>query len=86
MGMTFAGPGMAAINAEVDSAQVRLTEDARKLAEQAATRLGLSPRGFTRVVRVSRTIADLAAAPEVRRQDVAEALAFRHRIPGRQFA
>ena len=81
-----AGPDMAATNAEVDSAHVTLTEDGRKLAEQAATRLGLSPRGFTRVVRVARTIADLAGAPTVRRQDVAEALAFRHRIPGRQFA
>jgi magnesium chelatase family protein len=47
------------------------------------TRLGLSPRGFTRVLRVARSIADLAGAPVVRKQDVAEALAFRHRIPGR---
>jgi magnesium chelatase family protein len=49
-------------------------------------RLKLSPRGFTRVLRVGRTIADLAGAPQVRRQDIAEALAFRHRLPGRQLA
>jgi magnesium chelatase family protein len=70
-------------NAEVDAARVVLTEDARKLAAEAASRLNLSPRGFTRVVRVARSIADLAGTAAVRRQDVAEALAFRHRIPGR---
>jgi magnesium chelatase family protein len=32
---------------------------------------------------VARSIADLARVAVVRRQDVAEALAFRHRIPGR---
>ncbi len=81
-----AGPGMPATNAELDGARVNIAEDARKLAEHAAERLALSARGFTRVLRVSRTIADLAAAPIVRRVDVAEALAFRHRIPGRKAA
>jgi magnesium chelatase family protein len=81
-----AGPGMPATNAELDGARIALVEDARKLAEHAAERLGLSARGFTRVLRVARTIADLAGAPTVRRQDVAEALAFRHRIPGRKAA
>jgi len=70
-------------NAEVDAARVTMTEDARKLTEQAAARLNLSPRGYTRVVRVARSIADLGGAAAVRRQDVAEALAFRSRVPGR---
>ncbi len=70
-------------NAEADGSGIALADDARTLAEQAMARLHLSPRGFTRVLRVARTIADLARAPLVRRQDVAEALAFRHRIPGR---
>jgi magnesium chelatase family protein len=73
-------------NAEADGTRVVLSDEARKLAELAMTRLNLSPRGFTRVVRVARTIADLAGAPAVRRQDVAEALAFRQRIQGRQLA
>jgi len=81
-----AAAGAGATNAELDGSRVAMTEDARKLVEQAAARLGLSPRGFTRVVRVARTIADLDGAPIVRRQDIAEALAFRHRIPGRQMA
>ncbi|HTZ70015.1 MAG TPA: ATP-binding protein, partial [Acetobacteraceae bacterium] len=78
-----AGPGMQATNAELDGGRVLMAPDARKLAEYASERLGLSARGFTRVLRVSRTIADLAGASTVRRQDVAEALAFRQRIPGR---
>ena len=58
--------------------------EAQALAEQAMDRLRLSPRGYTRILRVARTIADLARSERVRRVDVAEALAFRHRPPGRQ--
>jgi magnesium chelatase family protein len=74
------------INAEADGTKIALSEDARALAEQAMARLHLSPRGFTRVVRVARTVADLGRSAPVRRQDIAEALAFRQRIPGRQLA
>ncbi|MBV8092011.1 MAG: YifB family Mg chelatase-like AAA ATPase [Acetobacteraceae bacterium] len=73
-----------ASNAEADSRDVALDPEAHRLAEQAMDRLRLSPRGYTRLVRVSRTIADLAGVAAVRRQDVAEALAFRHRMPGRK--
>ena len=72
-----------AINAEVDVGGMAVQPDARALAEQAAEKLRLSARGFTRVLRVARTIADLGGAEVVRRMDVAEALAFRHRVPGR---
>ena len=72
-----------AINAEADVGAMELQPDARALAEQAAEKLRLSARGFTRVLRVARTIADLGRSPVVRRMDVAEALAFRHRVPGR---
>jgi magnesium chelatase family protein len=76
-----AGP---ASNAEADSGTVELAADAHALAEQAMDRLRLSPRGYTRILRVGRTIADLAGAGAVQRVHVAEALAFRHRVPGRR--
>ena len=71
------------VNAEADAGTINLLPDARVLAEQAAGKLRLSPRGYTRTLRVARSIADLAGVPAVRRQDVAEALAYRHRSPGR---
>ncbi len=72
-----------ATNAEADGLSLALSEGARELAEQAAERLGLSPRGQSRTRRVARTIADLAGKEIVERVHVAEALAFRHRMAGR---
>ena len=70
--------------AEADATKFDMQAEARALAEQAADRLRLSARGYTRTLRVARSIADLAGAEVIRRQDVAEALAFRHRMPGRK--
>ncbi len=78
------GADGAATNAEADATAFMLAPEARALAEQAADRLRLSARGYTRTLRVARSIADLAGAAAIRRQDVAEALAFRHRMPGRR--
>ncbi len=71
------------INAEADVGTFVLVPDARDLAEKASDKLRLSPRGFTRTLLVARSIADLAGADKIRRADVAEALAYRHRAPGR---
>ena len=43
-------------------------------------KLRLSPRGYTRTLRVARSIADLEGSSTVARPHIAEALAFRHRI------
>jgi len=50
---------------------------ARSLLRDALSRLSLSARSFHRVLKVARTIADLAGRPGVGAGDVAEALAYR---------
>ena len=51
--------------------------DALDLLGRAMRQLGLSARGYHRVLRVARTIADLAASPAVARSHVAEAITLR---------
>ncbi|UWR63712.1 YifB family Mg chelatase-like AAA ATPase [Phaeobacter inhibens] len=51
--------------------------ESRALLLQAADRFGLTARGYHRVLRVARTIADLDGAPDVRRPHIAEAISFR---------
>ena len=71
------------LNASADPDKLAISPEARRFVEEAAERLGFSARGYTRVIRVARTIADLAQSETVERLHVAEALRFRHRIPGR---
>ncbi len=56
---------------------VKLENDARQLLADAAEKMRLSARGYTRALRVARTIADLAGSAATARAHVAEALSYR---------
>jgi magnesium chelatase family protein len=56
----------------------------KKLLEQATESLRLSMRGYTRVLRVARTIADLEQSETVTHAHVGEALSYRQMQLGRQ--
>ena len=64
-------------DAQALQAVVAMTPGARALLERAAERLALSARAVHRVLRVARTIADLAGLREVDAPQVAEAVGFR---------
>jgi magnesium chelatase family protein len=51
--------------------------DGRDLLDKAAVRFGLTARGYHRVLKVARTIADLDGSEAVRRPHLAEALSYR---------
>jgi magnesium chelatase family protein len=69
------------VNADVEGALLEqvATPDAegRDLLSRVADRFGLTARGYHRVMRVARTIADLDGSDEVRKPHVAEAVAYR---------
>ena len=54
-----------------------LTSDARQLLELSVKRMQLSARSYHRVLKLSRTIADLAGSDRIEVNHVAEAIQYR---------
>jgi magnesium chelatase family protein len=59
----------------------RLDDAAARLLQGAAARLGWSARGFHRVLRIARTIADLAGSEAIAVANLAEAIQYRRVLP-----
>ena len=68
-------------NAQMTSKLTRehcqLTDECRTIMEMAMNRLGLSARAYDRILRVSRTIADLEASPDIKPDHLREAITYR---------
>jgi magnesium chelatase family protein len=77
----YAQSGEIAVNAHVSARALQvlgeLGAEARVLLTSASERLGLTARGYHRVLRVARTIADLDESRSVEAPHVAEALRYR---------
>ena len=68
-------------NAQMSSKQLRtickISEEGQQLLKVAMDRLGLSARAFDRILKVSRTIADLAGSDDIMTEHLAEAIQYR---------
>ena len=76
----YAGKGIYC-NAQLAPSMMReccpMTEDAQELMAGAFNALGLSARAHDRILKVARTIADLAGADEISAMHIAEAIQYR---------
>lgn len=57
-----------------------LSDECRNLISQAVTKLNLSGRSYHRIIKLSRTIADLEGNNEIKINHIAEALQYRPRM------
>ena len=55
----------------------QITDDAAELLKLAITKLGISARAYDRILKVSRTIADLAGVSAIEAEHISEAIQYR---------
>jgi magnesium chelatase family protein len=68
-------------NAQMSSKMLRqicqITEEGHNLLKTAMEKLSLSARAYDRILKVSRTIADLDNSPDIKTEHLAEAIHYR---------
>ncbi len=81
MAKRYEGTGITA-NGELTPAMIRkycvLDDDAQLVMKNAFERMGLSARGYDRILRVARTVADMHASDNIKKEHVAQAVQFRN--------
>lgn len=77
----LSGERLVHCNAQMSMRMVRrwceLDGACRKLMKMAIQRLGLSARGYGRILKVARTIADVAGSRDIRPEHLSEAIQYR---------
>ena len=68
-------------NADMETKEIKefcgIDEAGAELLKMAMTKLGLSARAYDRILKVSRTIADLAGSESIRSEHLSEAIQYR---------
>jgi magnesium chelatase family protein len=68
-------------NGQLNQKQIRkfcqIDSASKKIMAQAVHQLGLSARAYDRIIRISRTIADLNASDQISSEHICEALRYR---------
>ncbi len=77
-------------NAQMSSRHIKkhckINDDSCNLLESAIDKLGLSARAYNRILKISRTIADLEGEPDIRVDHISEAIQYRSLDRGKHFS
>jgi len=77
MAVTRSGKANSSLTAKEVKQLCLLTEQGHKLLEQAMDKFGLSHRAYHRILKLARTIADLAKSESIETQHLSEAIGYR---------